>query len=73
MFSPSRYLMVILMATSMAMIVGYGDVNGNDNGDECWFTWYIPPDERTFGHRLQEEEPLANACLSHLVSHLGAG
>ena len=31
MFSPSRYLMVILMATSMAMIVGDGNVNGNDN------------------------------------------
>ena len=48
----------------MAMIVG--DTDGDDS-------WYIPPDERTFGHRLQEEEPFAYARLSHLVSHLAAG
>lgn len=42
------------------------------DGGGLWLV-RLPPNKCTFGHRLQEEEPLANACLSHLISHLKAG
>ena len=29
-----------------------------------------PPNQSSFGHRLKQEETLADVCLSHLVLHL---